>query len=124
MKPKARLAPLLMLALLPAMPASAQSKDDMTALRCILVTGSLADSADRDLARNGAIGSLFWLGRLRPALTEKQIETGGAKAADMLKDADINAELQKCGAEMARQGEIVERVGKALQDKGLTPKIK
>lgn len=119
---KARIA--VLLALLPAIPASAQSKDDMTALRCILVTGSLADSADRDLARNGAIGSLFWLGRLRPALTEKQIESGGAKAADMLKDADINAELQKCGAEMARQGEIVERVGKALQDKGLTPKIK
>lgn len=110
--------------LLPAMPATAQSKDDMTALRCILVTGSLANSTDQELARNGAIGSLFWLGRLEPRLTEKQIETGGAKAAEQLRDVDINAELQTCGAEMARQGEIVERVGKALQEKGLTPKIR
>lgn len=110
--------------LLPAMPATAQSKDDMTALRCILVTGSLANSTDQELARNGAIGSLFWLGRLKPRLTEKQIETGGAKAAEQLRDVDINAELQTCGAEMARQGEIVERVGKALQEKGLTPKIR
>ncbi|TAK15839.1 MAG: hypothetical protein EPO38_02960 [Rhizorhabdus sp.] len=121
---KHRLHAIVLALLLPAMPAMAQSKDDMTALRCILVTGSLADSADRELARNGAIGSLFWLGRLEPRLTEKQIETGGAKAAEQLRDVDINAELQTCGAEMARQGEIVERVGKALQEKGLTPKIR
>jgi hypothetical protein len=121
---KQRLHAIVLALLLPAMPAMAQSKDDMTALRCILVTGSLADSADRELARNGAIGSLFWLGRLEPRLTEKQIETGGAKAAEQLRDVDINAELQTCGAEMARQGEIVERVGKALQEKGLTPKIR
>lgn len=114
----------IIVALLPATPVVAQSKEDMTALRCILVTGSLANSPDQELARNGAIGSLFWLGRLEPRLTEKQIETGGAKAAEQLRDVDINAELQACGAEMARQGEIVERVGKALQDKGLTPKIR
>lgn len=114
----------IIVALLPATPVMAQSKEDMTALRCILVTGSLANSPDQELARNGAIGSLFWLGRLEPRLTEKQIETGGAKAAEQLRDVDINAELQACGAEMARQGEIVERVGKALQDKGLTPKIR
>ncbi len=107
-----------------AVAASAQSRDDIFALRCILVTGSLAQSEDKEMARNGAIGSLFWLGRLKPALTEKQIERGGAKAAAQLQALDVNAELQRCGDEMARQGEIVERVGKALQEQGLTPKIR
>lgn len=123
----ARLATLITAAVvlpLVAVPASGQSRDDMFALRCILVTGSLAQSEDKEMARNGAIGSLFWLGRLKPALTEKQIERGGGKAAVQLQTMDINAELQKCGDEMARQGEIVERVGKALQEQGLTPTIR
>lgn len=104
-------------------PASAQSRDDLEALRCILASGSLADSPDPELARNGALSSLFWLGRLEPRLTEQQIERGGARAAQQLQTVDIQAELRKCGEEMARQGDIVERVGKALQDKGLTPRI-
>jgi hypothetical protein len=110
--------------LLPSTPLLAQSSQDMTALRCILVNGSLSNSADPALARNGAIGSIFWLGRLEPGLSARQIEKGGAKAAAQLRTADINAELKACGEEMARQGEIVERVGKALQDKGLTPRIR
>ena len=123
---RARRAPpellILPLVLLSASPGAAQSRDDMMALRCILATGSLADSEDRELARNGALGSLFWLGRLEPKLTEQQIERGGAKAAEQLRAGDLQAQLKVCGDEMARQGEIVERVGKALQDKGLTPK--
>jgi hypothetical protein len=112
--------PLLLLAVLLAVPAGAQAnpaEDQTPILRCLIATSLLGQSEDKALASAGTMGSLYWLGRLDSSLSEDEIENRITAISDKLTQADIRLDLQRCGTEMQQRGDMMQRIGAKLKQR-------
>jgi len=91
--------------------------DQEPVIRCLTATSALAGSEDKDVAQIGLLNSVFWLGRLDPAFSEAELEKRMAALSSQLAGESLQAELKRCGTEMAERGAMMQRVGKKLQER-------
>jgi hypothetical protein len=113
-------------ALAAGLPA-AEGADDaktVTDIRCVLVSGAIAQSDDPQTKQIGEASLLYFLGRLEGRgatanLVPRIVEQAGRMSAD-----DMKAQVQICGPMVTAAGQSLEALGAALQQKqnGAAPK--
>lgn len=97
--------------------SAAQAEEQEPILRCLTATSSLASSSDKGIAQIGVLNSLYWLGRLDPSLSEAVIEKRIAAISASMTKESLQAEVGRCGRELAERGAMMERIGKKLKDR-------
>lgn len=106
---------IVLAALLPASPVWAEDQEPI--LRCLAATGALASSPDKAAAQIGMMNSLYWLGRVDPSMTEAELEERLLAITTTMNRNALQAQLQRCGAELAERGAMMQRVGKKMQER-------
>lgn len=102
-----------------AVPAGAS--DPGPVISCIAMSGALTSNPDPAAQQAGLMSSIFWLGRLDPSVTEAELETRMAALAAEVTRERGQAELRRCGLEMAERGAMLQPVGKKLRDRAAPP---
>lgn len=109
--------PVALIAAAIAAPLSA-AEDQTPILRCLVATASLAQSSDQGAAQVGIMNSLYWMGRIDPAIPESDVQRRMIEIARTYTQADLRADLQRCGAELTARGDMMQRIGKAMAEEG------
>jgi hypothetical protein len=114
-------------ALAAGLPAAAQGADDpktVTDIRCVLVSGAIAQSDDPQTKQIGEASLLYFLGRLEGRgatanLVPRIVEQAGRMSTD-----DMRAQVQICGPMVTAAGQSLQDLGAALEQKrhGAAPK--
>ena len=114
-------------ALAAGLPAAAQPTDEarnVTDIRCVIVSGAIAQSDDPQTKQIGEASLLYFLGRLEGRgatanLVARIVDQAGKMSAD-----DMKAQVPTCGAMVTAAGQSLEALGAALQQKqnGAAPK--
>jgi hypothetical protein len=102
---------LLVLSLLAPTAVASAAEDQTPILRCIAAAGLLAQSKDPDQANSGRMGTVYWLGRLNPALREAEIEKRINDLSAKVTIADLQRDLPRCGAEIKTRSDMMRRIG-------------
>jgi hypothetical protein len=98
-----------------ALADAAPAEDQAPILRCMVVTGMIANSKDPAQAQAGRVASIFWLGRLDSSLTEAEIERRINQMSATIKVADLQNDVPRCGAEMKARADMMKRVGEKVR---------
>ena len=105
--------------LLLSAPALAEPAENQTPiLRCLVATNMLAQNKESAVATAGLMGSLYFLGRLDPALEEVEAERQLIEMITKLDAAELQRDLERCGAEMKTKGAMLQRIGQKIKAVG------
>jgi hypothetical protein len=84
-------------------------------LRCLMVSGVIAQNSDANIAQMGKFASLYWMGRVNGATPNANLSEQLAARAKAMEGVNLQAEAQRCGEEMKKRGEEMQAAGQALQ---------
>jgi hypothetical protein len=105
-------------ALASGLPAAAQGADEarnVTDIRCVIVSGAIAQSDDPQTKQIGEASLLYFLGRLEGRgatsnLVARIVDQAGKMSAD-----DMKAQVPTCGAMVTAAGQSLQDLGAALE---------
>jgi hypothetical protein len=98
-------------------PAAQADPQTITDVRCILVAGSLSQSADPDLQKLGQVSLLYFLGRIDGRGASPNLAGMIADEAAKMNADDIKTQAQTCGAIFTAASQSLQDLGTALQQK-------
>ena len=120
MRPALLLAVALTLGALPAAAAPKAADPTATDLRCLVVSGVLAQSDDPELKDIGTLSLYYFWGRLEGRLPPGQIAPRLIDEAKQMTTGDVKAQAQTCAAMSKAASQSLSDISDALQ-KSLGP---
>jgi hypothetical protein len=120
MRPALILAAALALVALPAAAAPVAVDPTTTDLRCLFVSGALAQSDDPDLKNVGTLSLFYFWGRLENRLPAAQIAPRLIAEAKTMTPDDVKAQAQVCANMSKAASQSLSDISDALQ-KSLGP---
>jgi hypothetical protein len=99
---------------------SAASLDAATEsdLRCAIVFMEMSSSQDVKMNTAGIIGAMYWVGRLDGRAPNLDLESRIKSEIPNMNPDVMQAERQRCGAEMQVRGKVLTEVGRDLVQQG------
>lgn len=110
----------LALALIPlvalhGMAGAAPVEDQAPILRCLVLSGMIANAKDPAQAQAGRMASAYWMGRIDRSQTEADIERSIVQMSAMMKVGDLQKDLPRCAEEMKARADMMKRVGEKVR---------
>lgn len=100
------------IALLMASAARADDVSDRHIFMCLAAMGAATDSDDPRLAEDAHMGSVFWMGRIDPAMSLDRITELAAQASEAVNKNNMASTLDRCGEEINR---VNDEFGEAIR---------
>jgi hypothetical protein len=93
-------------------------------VRCFYVYMAIGTSDKPDLQAAAIVGTFFWYGRLSGKLDDTELEKRVSTVIEAQTPDGLQADAQRCGAEMAQRGQAMRLLGEHLQEKGQADDLK
>ena len=85
-------------------------------MRCMLLAWADAQDKDPAIAQPGKLGGMYWLGRVNGTIADKDLPARASTEVHALDNVDVQADADRCNAELMAQTERLQQVAKAVQD--------
>jgi hypothetical protein len=97
-------------------PSAAVVADMKPALRCAIVSLSLASSTDAAVRSAGMISTFYWFDRIDARVPDAELTRMLQDEVETMTGADLKLEAQRCGGELNERGRAMQAMGKAFDD--------
>ena len=85
-------------------------------MRCMLIAWVDAQDKDPAVAQSGKLAGMYWLGRVNGTIADKDLVARFSGEAHAMDNVDVQAEAERCNAELTAQTVQLQQVAKAVQD--------
>lgn len=83
-------------------------------MRCMLIAWVDARDKDPNVAQAGRLAAMYWMGRANSIIPDKDIASRFSAEAHAMDNIDVQADAERCGAEVAAQAQRVQQASQAL----------
>jgi hypothetical protein len=85
-------------------------------MRCMLIAWVDARDKDPNIARAGQLAAMYWTGRANSIIPDKDMAARFRAEAHAMDNIDVQADAERCAAELAGQVLRLQQAGSALLD--------